>query len=84
MPYVYIRPVLYLMLIINKIKRVEYKELKPGDIIVCGEIFKNKPRFDCLVLVVDYENKWFLALTISQKVKKYQFFGTLYVIDNDL
>lgn len=68
----------------NKIKRVEYKELKPGDIIVYGEIFKNKPSFDCMVLVVDYKNKWFLALTRNFQVKQYPLFlGTLYVIDND-
>lgn len=73
------------MLIINKIKRVEYKELKPGDIIVYGEIYKNKPSLDCLVLVVDYENKWFHALTRNFQVKQYPLFlGTLYVIDNDL
>ncbi len=72
------------MLIINKIKRVEYKELKPGDIIVCGELFKNKPWLDCIVLVVDCKNKWFKVLTIRQGIKKHTFFGTLYVIDNDL
>jgi hypothetical protein len=34
------------MLIINKTKQVEYKELKPGDVVVCGELFNNYPWFD--------------------------------------
>jgi hypothetical protein len=71
------------MLIINKTKQVEYKELKPGDVIVCGELFNNNPWFDCIVLVVNYENKWFKALTINQGIKKYAFFGTLHIIDKD-
>lgn len=57
------------MLIINKTKQVEYKELKPRDVVVCGELVNNYPWFDCIVLVVDYENKWFKALTINQGIK---------------
>lgn len=70
-------------MLVNKTKQIKYKELKPGDIIVCGDVLKN-PSFDCLVLSVDYNNEWLLALTRNFQVKQYPLFlGTLYVIDKD-